>query len=598
MKKTVFASITIASAVCASLLAAVSCVCRQECQPQESSPTFQTYCNPLNIPYRFALSNHQQGKAGREAADPFIRYANGKYWLFASKCGGYFQSDDLVHWKFITQAGYPSEQYAPTVLFRDKVCYFLGSSGRELWMNDEPESKPWTLLKRVSDMPDPDLFQDDDGRVYVYWGCSDSAPIYGQELDPEHDFAPIGQPVVLIKGLDLLHHGWEAHDSTVPDEELSKQKPWMEGSDVIKHNGKYYLQYAAPGTELRSYADGVYVADKPLGPYHYEQYSPAVYKPSGFIASAGHGSTFTTREKELWRISTMKISVNFMFERRIGLFPASFAERGNGESDQLMCDTYLGDYPQLIPGQKAYTTEGSNLAGWMLLSLKTAAQASSVLDEAKYAAANAFDEQIETSWAAATGNPGEWLQTDLGKTCRINAVQVNFADVNAKHYGKLNDAYQYTLEYSADGKKWNMLADRKDNREDMPHDYIQLESPVSARYLKLTNYHTPANAVFSVSGLRVFGSGLGKSPDTVAGIQAVRGENRRTMSVKWNPVRNADFYIVRYGIHPDRLNHNMQVYEGNEALLPGLNTESDYYVTVDAVNDSGIARNQKTVKNK
>ncbi len=579
------------------LTASILCSCNNNMEKENESVPFETFCNPLNLPYRFALWEHQQGKVGREAADPFIRFENDTYWLFASKCGGYFHSKDLVHWTFVQQPGYPTEQYAPTVLFRDNTCYFLGSSGRELWMNDKLETQPWKLLRKMNDMPDPDLFQDDDGRVYVYWGCSNSKPIYGQELDVKNNFEPVGNPVVLIPGLDLEHHGWEAYDSTVSDEEIVKQTPWMEGSNVVKHNGLYYLQYSAPGTELRTYADGIYVSDKPLGPYRYEQYSPSTYKPSGYIAAAGHGSTFSGRNQSLWHTSTMKISVNFMFERRIGIFPAVFLKREDGASDQFHCDTYLGDYPQLVPGEKPYSSEGSNLAGWMLLSLKKNATASSTLDSEKYSPSNAFNEEIESAWSAATGNPGEWLSVDLGKNCRVNSVQINFADINAKHYGHLNDAYQYVLEHSVDGKKWEVLVDRKNNTEDMPHDYIQLKQPVTTRYLKLTNYHTPANAMFSVSGLRVFGSGLGNVPSQVSDVKAVRQENRRLLRVNWMPVSNADFYIVRYGIHPDRLNHNMQVYDASEILLSGLNTESEYYVSVDAVNDTGITKGIAVSKN-
>jgi hypothetical protein len=35
----------------------------------------------------------------------------------------------------------------------------------------------------------------------------------------------------------------------------------LEGAWVTKHDGKYYLQYAAPGTEYNIYADGVYVSN-------------------------------------------------------------------------------------------------------------------------------------------------------------------------------------------------------------------------------------------------------------------------------------------------------------------------------------------------
>jgi beta-xylosidase len=59
-----------------------------------------------------------------------------------------------------------------------------------------------------------------------------------------------------------------------------------------KYNGKYYLQYASPGMEFKKYADGVNTSDSPAGPFKYETYSPFSDKPGGFIAGAGHSSTF------------------------------------------------------------------------------------------------------------------------------------------------------------------------------------------------------------------------------------------------------------------------------------------------------------------
>ena len=44
----------------------------------------RTWCNPVNISYRYSLD----GKGYREAADPSVVYYQGKYWLFASKSGG------------------------------------------------------------------------------------------------------------------------------------------------------------------------------------------------------------------------------------------------------------------------------------------------------------------------------------------------------------------------------------------------------------------------------------------------------------------------------------------------------------------------------
>ena len=41
--------------------------------------------------------------------------------------------------------------------------------------------------------------------------------------------------------------------------------------------------------------------------------------------------------------------------------------------------------------------------------------------------------------------------------------------------GKQLDQYhQYKLYYSIDGKKWNVLVDKSNNKTDVPHDYVEL----------------------------------------------------------------------------------------------------------------------------
>ena len=39
------------------------------------------------------------------------------------------------------------------------------------------------------------------------------------------------------------------------------RRPFIEGPWMDKYQGKYYLQYACPGTEYNTYADGVYISD-------------------------------------------------------------------------------------------------------------------------------------------------------------------------------------------------------------------------------------------------------------------------------------------------------------------------------------------------
>ena len=50
--------------------------------------------------------------------------------------------------------------------------------------------------------------------------------------------------------------------------------------------------------------------------------NPYSYKPGGFLPGAGHGSTMQDRDGCWWHTATMRISVNHVFERRVGLWPA------------------------------------------------------------------------------------------------------------------------------------------------------------------------------------------------------------------------------------------------------------------------------------
>jgi hypothetical protein len=271
-----------------------------------------------------------------------------------------------------------------------------------------------------------------------------------------------------------------------------------------------------------------------------------------------------------------------MFERRIGVFPAGFTDDG-----QMFCNTYLGDYPQFLPGTQLQPTK-NNSPGWMLLSYGKKADASST--RAGHDVANAFDENIRTWWSAETGNAGEWLKVDLGKDSRIEAIQIDFADEGATVLGKLHgDAYQFYVEASRDSKKWEKILDCSDNRRDAPHYYEQLQHSVKTRYVRLVNVHCPAGARFSISGFRIFGDGLGKSPKPVKHLTAQRDTaDGRKATISWTSSPGADFYIVRYGLAPDRLLNNYEIYNATNTEINSLNCGVGYYFTVDAVNDSGV----------
>lgn len=544
-----------------------------------------TYCNPLDLDYRFQFSKPSH----REAADPAVVQYQGEYWLFASKSGGYWHSKDFSHWTFVEGKELPIEAYAPAPAVINGQLYYTAFTTRSIYRAEDPGKGKWIKAGELKPYGDPALFQDDDGKVYVYYGCSPNGGISGVELDPTNGFKEIGQPVVCLK-CDPPQRGWE-----VPgDENAGKSRgeignSWIEGAWMTKCNKKYYLQYAAPGTQFRSYGDGVFVGESPLGPFTYAPYSPFSQKPTGFITGAGHSGTFQDFHGHWWRVVTMVVSVRASFERRVGLFPVGFLDDG-----QMYCNTYLGDYPQFLP-DTSKSSARNNSPDWMLLSLGKPAEASS--ESPGYSVTNAFNENIQHWWCAKTGGAGEWLKVDLTKVCRINALQINFADEGAQALSKLqDDSYQYYVEASTDGSKWEKIVDQSKNHRDAPHDFEQLENPVQARYVRLVNVHCPADAKFSVSGFRIFGNGLGRAPTPAKDIVVVRNPNDgRKATVSWKAGKRSDFYVVRFGLAPDRLFNNYQIYNSTNAVINSLNSGIPYYFAVDSINDSGVTKGKTTV---
>ena len=72
-------------------------------------------------------------------------------------------------------------------------------------------------------------------------------------------------------------YGWQRFGEHMDNTFLD---PFIEGSWMTKHNGKYYFQYGAPGTEFSGYADGVVVGSKPLfdGIEIFPQSDPSKYE--------------------------------------------------------------------------------------------------------------------------------------------------------------------------------------------------------------------------------------------------------------------------------------------------------------------------------
>ena len=546
-----------------------------------------TFCNPLNLNYRFALTEPSR----REAADPVIVLFKNDYYLFASKSGGYWFSDDLRDWTFVEPKGLPLEDYAPSVLILDGKMYYTAHRDKLLFETDDPKKGVWTKTADIGEYTDPMLFLDDDRRLYMYYGSSLDGGISVVELDPKQNFREISKPVKLMNA-DSQNHGWEgAGEDNLGyiRNGVNRVEPYIEGSWMTKRDGVYYLQYAAPGTIWKTYADGVYTSKYPNKDFVYQPYSPFSYKPGGFVGGAGHAGTFQDKQGNYWRVVTMIISVKHRSERRLGIFPAGFDKDG-----ALRTETYLGDYPQFIPETIKNPLE-NNFAGWMLLSFGKKATASSTLENTLIE--NAFDEDIRTVWSAKTGDKGEFLIVDLGGVSRINAVQINFAEQDTTAHGRGSPIYQqYVLETSRDGKTWKLLIDKSQNLKDAPHDYIELKKFIKARFIRITNIKTAGGGKFAIRDLRVFGNALQAKPAEVKNFTVRRDEkDSRKAVLNWQPATNATNYIVRFGVSPKKLYNNYQVVKGNRLVMNGLNKNVKYYFSVDAVGESGVTKGKIVV---
>lgn len=586
------------------------------------------YCNPVNINYRYQFNadpRKPKMQICREAADPSMICFQGKYYIFASMTLSVWVSEDMVHWESRRlPENLPLYDYAPDVRVLGEYVYFCASKRGEIcnhYRTKDILNGPYEEIKGSFDFWDPNLFCDDDGRVYFYWGCSNATPIWGVELDPK-TMQPLGERKALIEGdawskgyervgedhckypkseeeIEVALEGFFKAQGQMPREQIPEEyiplirgmlsdKPYIEGAWMDKYKGKYYLQYACSGTQYNIYSDGVYIGDSPLGPFVLADNNPYSYKPGGFLPGAGHGSTMWDQQENLWHTATMRISKNHDFERRVGIWPAGFDADG-----ELFCNQRYGDWPMAVEDGKMDPWKDPQ---WYLLSYGKPAAASSFVEgkEPK----SATDENVQTWWRSATAKSGEWIQVDLEKSYTVNAVQINFADdaidipvpgkirgtTQARYIEEKDDVTRWKLEGSLDGEKYFVIEDKSDADTDLPHDLVVREEGVQARFLKLTVMEVPYGQPPCISGLRIFGVGDGEKP-AIPEFEAYR-ENDLDMMVK---IKDTDAvgYNILWGSKPDKLYHSYMIF-GNEQRIGALVKGKEYYVRVEAFNENGI----------
>ncbi len=555
-----------------------------------------TYCNPMDINYRYNFEQLNENISYRSGADPVIVNHKGEYFLFVTISGGYWHSKDLVNWNFIVPDKWPMEDMcAPAAMSVKDTLYLFQSTfdRRPIFYSLEPEKGKLLFYNRwLPQLPkdigpwDPALFYDEDLNTwYMYWGSSNVYPLFGSELDKSKRLRYKGEykPLIYLKPEE---HGWERFGR----DHTSSIKPFTEGAWMTKHNGKYYLQYGAPGTEYNVYANGTYVGDHPLGPFTYAPYNPVSYKPGGFVNGAGHGNTFKDNYGNYWNTGTPWIAVNWNFERRIAMFPTGFDNDG-----QMFANTRFGDFPHYLPTKK-WQNKDELFTGWMLLSYKKNATASSQLDT--FNIIHVTDENPRTFWVAKNNKEGEWVAIDLGKKSEVRAVQVNFTDYQSDIFDASDPKIytQFRISCSKDGKVWTKVADLSNEKRDRPNAYVELASPIQARYVRYEHIYV-ASPKLAISDIRVFGKTTDPLPAAPLKVNVKRDVDTRNATVAWEKVKGAVGYNILWGIAKDKLYQTYQIWNDQPSTkeIRALSKGVSYYFAVEAFNEAGVSKMSEVV---
>lgn len=177
------------------------------------------------------------------------------------------RSRDMQHWETVSyvfdriddgprydlldhESAYGQGQWASSIRYHNGQFYVWftanGAPGRGFVYTAKRAEGPWTLVARPPHLHDGSLFFDDDGRVYIF-----NATGHLTEMEPDLSDIKKG-------GVDMQLFERD------PDEQ-----GLLEGSSVVKHDGRYYLlmismDWSIPGRLRREVC---YRADRITGPY-------------------------------------------------------------------------------------------------------------------------------------------------------------------------------------------------------------------------------------------------------------------------------------------------------------------------------------------
>ncbi|MGM9712533.1 MAG: glycoside hydrolase 43 family protein [Prevotella sp.] len=223
-----------------------------------------------------------------DTPDPDVIRVGDDYWLVTTTMhlmpgAPVMHSKDLVNWKTVSyvfpslhdtpkydmEGGtvYGRGQWATSLRYLDGTYYLYFSPNDEpfrgyVYTSTDPR-EGWTLAHRIPHFHDASLFFDDDGRAYIFYGTGEM-----RELLPDLSGVKPGGRQARVFERDAEENGL------------------LEGSRVIKHDGRYYLiMISWPQGKPRRQV--CYRADNIEGPYEKKVILESTF---GGFSYAGQGT--------------------------------------------------------------------------------------------------------------------------------------------------------------------------------------------------------------------------------------------------------------------------------------------------------------------
>ena len=253
--------------------------------------------------------------------DPSICRAGDKYYLINSSFTYFpglpiFESSDLVNWKQIgnvitrkeqadfSEMGVSRGMFAPTIRYYNGIFYVICTNveqgGNFIVMTKDPSGE-WSNPIWIPEIDgiDPDLFFDDNGKLYI---THNGPPPNNISL---HD----GHRAIYIWEYDLENKRIVSEQKLLVNggTDMAKKPVWIEAPHIFKKEDYYYLICAEGGTAY-DHSEVVFRSKNIYGPYVSYENNPILTQRHlskerlNQITTAGHADFVETQNGEWWAV--------------------------------------------------------------------------------------------------------------------------------------------------------------------------------------------------------------------------------------------------------------------------------------------------------